>query len=426
MIKTIKGILRNPLFVVAAYITFGFLWIKYSDLFLETLVSDTTRLTELQTYKGWLFIGVTSALLYILILNNIRANIKHEKYRLHFMMSTPVPLIVVSNSGNVIFLNESFTETYGYTLEDIPDTSHWMLKAYPDEEYRKMVIEEWNKAITKAAQNKYYLFTVTDKKGRKHEVRFYLINQENSNILLCIDITKEHELELRLHQAEKMNAIGQLAGGIAHDFNNQLMIIKGYTQLLEIETHLNDEIQEAINSITRAVDYSRELTSQLLLFSRKKKYELKEIELNKIISEVSSMLIHTFPKSIEISARMTSSPLICRGNTNLLVNAILNLAINARDAIKNSGKISITAQSVENMAIITISDTGGGIPDSVRPHIFEPFYTTKTEGKGTGMGLSTVYATVEVHGGNITVDSRIGEGTTFTITIPLLERRKKQ
>lgn len=426
MIKTIKTVLRNPLFVVALYIIFGFLWIKYSDLFLETLVSDTARLTELQTYKGWLFIGVTSTLLYILIWNNIKANIKHEKYRQQFMMSTPLPLIVITVSGEVIFLNESFTKTYGYIREDIPDTSHWMLKAYPDEKYRKTVDEEWKKAITEPIDNRYYIFTVTDKWGNKHEVRFFVIRQENSFILLCIDTTKEHELEQKLHQAEKMNAVGQLAGGIAHDFNNQLMVIQGYAELLGVDNSFDEEGQKAVNLILQAVEYSRELTSQLLLFSRKKKYDLKEIELNEIVLELYSMLTHTFPKTVDISTEVAQSPLICKGNTNLLVNAILNLAINARDAMNGSGRLKITTGSQDRVATLTISDTGEGIPDSVLPHIFEPFYTTKDEGKGTGMGLSTVYATVELHGGNISVDSKIGEGTTFTITIPLIERRKKQ
>lgn len=425
MVKLIKNVLRNPLFVVVIYIIFGFLWIKYSDLFLESIVHDTARLTELQTYKGWLFIGVTSTLLYFLILNNIKANIKHEQYRLHFMMSTPVPLLVLSKSGDIIFLNESFTETYGYTLEDIPDTAHWIVLAYPDEEYRAMVMEEWKKATAAPTTNKYYLFTINDKKGQNHEVRFYLINQEEHFILLCIDITKEHELEMRLHQAEKMNAIGQLAGGIAHDFNNQLMVIQGYTELLGEDNNFDKEGQKAVKLILQAVNYSQELTSQLLLFSRKKRYELKEIDINEIVLEVNSLLLHTFPKTISITIETARSPLICKGNSNLLVNAILNIAINARDAMEGSGRLTIKANSRERLATLTITDTGGGIPASVFPHIFEPFYTTKDEGKGTGMGLSTVYATVEVHGGTISVDSREGEGTTFTITIPLLERRKK-
>lgn len=422
MLKFIKNILRTPLFVVVIYIIFGFLWIKYSDLLLERFVQDTATLTRLQTYKGWFFIGVTSALLYILILNNIKANIKHQLYHRRFMMSTPVPLMLISQSGKIIFLNEAFTKTYGYRAEDIPDAEHWMLKAYPDAQYRKTVSIAWFRATKNPADNRYYLFTVTDKSGKKHEVRFYLIKQQNSYILLCIDITKENELEMKLHQAEKMNAIGQLAGGIAHDFNNQLMVIQGYTELLEEDKNFDEDGQKALNLILQAVNYSRELTSQLLLFSRQKKYELKEIDINTIVLEVYNMLTHTFPKTIKISIEQAQVPLICRGNANLLVNAILNLAINARDAMEGSGKIKVTISSHEKHAILTVSDTGHGIPDSVLPHIFEPFYTTKDEGKGTGMGLSTVYATVELHGGTIKVESVESKGTTFTIAIPLLER----
>lgn len=423
--KTImRNIVRNPLFVVVIYGIFGFLWIRYSDLFLETLVQDTARLTELQTYKGWLFIVVTSSLLYLLVRNNIKANIKHEQYRQKFMMSTPVPLIVIHDSGEIIFLNEAFTKSYGYTKEDIPDTAGWMLKAYPDEEYRKKVSEEWGKVI-KSKRNfvhdKYFLFSVTDKKGGRHDVRFYLIMQENSIIILCIDITKENELKMKLYQAEKMNAIGQLAGGIAHDFNNQLMVIKGYTELLEMNNYIQKENREALTSILQAVKHSQELTSQLLLFSRKERCELENVDINEVVMEVNHILIHTFPKSIESSIETARQSLICRGNSSLLINAILNLAINARDAMNNEGRIKITTSCLDNFALIAISDTGGGIPDSVLPHIFEPFYTTKGEGKGTGMGLSTVYGTVELHGGEIKVDSKVGEGSTFTISIPLVE-----
>lgn len=419
----VRNIVRNPLFVVVLYAVFGFIWIKYSDLFLETLVTDTARLTQLQTYKGWLFIGVTSSLLYLLVWNNIKANIRHEQYRLNFMMSTPLPLIVVHDSGNILFMNEAFTNTYGYLKEDISTVDIWMQKAYPDEEYRKRVAEDWQKSIEQGFDSdhpKGAFFTVCDKGGEKHEVQFFLIVQENSYIILCVDITKENELEMRLRQSEKMTAVGQLAGGIAHDFNNQLGVIQGYSEIISMGSDISAENREALKAIVQAVDHSKDLTNQLLLFSRREKRELVDLDINEVVTEVQGMIIHTFPKSVITSVELAAVPLVCKGARSLLVNAVLNLAINARDALGNRGNITLTTRRENRFAVITVEDDGGGIPESVLPHIFEPFYTTKEEGAGTGMGLATVYGTVELHGGEISVESSPDTGTQFTITIPLV------
>lgn len=413
---------RNPLSVVLIYALFGFLWIKFSDQFLETLVTDTEMLTQLQTWKGWLFILVTSSLLYVLVVRSIARNVEHEREQREFMLHAPIPLIILGESKETVFVNELFTETFGYTVSDIATAEIWWEKAYPDEDYRKTVMAQWGADYFHEddddSNDSERVFTIADKYGHNHEVRFFVIYQEQSTIIICQDITQKLHLEKQIRQSEKMHALGLLAGGIAHDFNNQLNVISGYNEIIEMDEYVAKNHRDSIDAIKSAVAQSNDLTSQLLMFSRDSELVMSKINLAELLDAVVSIVTHTFQNSIKIEYTPAGTELYVKGNKSQLQNVLLNLAINARDAMRGKGTIKLVSSYSDEVVVIEISDTGGGIPETVLPHIFEPFYTTKEEGKGTGMGLATAYSTIEQHHGSITVDSKKGVGTTFRITLP--------
>ena len=259
-------------------------------------------------------------------------------------------------------------------------------------------------------------------------------------VLVFRDITERKKMEEKIRQTEKMEAVGQLAGGIAHDFNNQLMGIMGYAEILYnrlTDVNLRNDAENILRASRRASD----LTSNLLAFSRKGKYLNMPVNVHKIIEEVVSILEHSIDKRIEVKRELKASPAMINGDPTQLQNALLNLSLNARDALPNGGEILFTTENVKMEDVfsredwskavkgrylkICVIDDGTGLDDNMKKHIFEPFYTTKGPGKGTGMGLASVYGMVKNHNGAINVSSVYGEGTIFSLYFPLLEDREE-
>ncbi|GEM_PF-3236758 len=240
-----------------------------------------------------------------------------------------------------------------------------------------------------------------------------------SVLFLLRDITEDYNLKAQLHQNEKMQAVGQLAGGIAHDFNNQLTIIMGYADMLSANKNLDETIKRGINKIAMAAKHSAELTAQLLVFARKGNFKMKPVSLHKIVSQTISLLTRSLHKNIVITEQFNADSSIINADESKLQNAILNLCINARDAMPDGGELHLSTKLNGNNLELTIKDTGVGMSTEVMENIFEPFYTTKDVGKGTGMGLATVMGTVEAHKGTITVESKCGQGTKFVLSFPL-------
>ncbi|MBI5418529.1 MAG: PAS domain S-box protein [Deltaproteobacteria bacterium] len=252
-----------------------------------------------------------------------------------------------------------------------------------------------------------------------------------------IDVTEQRELEEQLRHAQKMEAVGTLAGGIAHDFNNIIQAIMGYTSLLKTRAGGQVEAAEQVEAIERASLRAAELTSQLLGFARRGKYEARPTDLNGVVEKVVSMIRPTFDRSIKIRTELCAGLNTVEGDAGQLEHTLLNLCINARDAMPEGGSLRIATGNETLLAkgaagpaevpageyvILSVSDTGVGIsPDSL-PRIFEPFYTTKEPGKGTGMGLAMVYGIVKNHEGWIDVRSEVDRGTTFRIMLPASRR----
>jgi PAS domain S-box-containing protein len=226
----------------------------------------------------------------------------------------------------------------------------------------------------------------------------------------------------QLHQREKMDAIGQLAGGIAHDFNNQLSGVLGYADLLTSRLRDPDHLRYARN-IAAAADRAADLTRKLLAFARRGKYLSVPTDLNRSVHEAVELLSRGIDKRIRIALRLEADPARVRGDPTQLQNLVLNLALNARDAMSQGGELAIATRldpGPPAVVVLTVADTGVGMDSAVRQRLFEPFFTTKEQGKGTGLGLASVYGTVKSHDGTIQVDSAPGRGTTFTITLPAL------
>jgi PAS domain S-box-containing protein len=274
--------------------------------------------------------------------------------------------------------------------------------------------------------------------GTVHDIcgRGKLIRDSEDRALRIIgvvwDITEHRLMEESLRQAEKMTAIGQLAGGIAHDFNNQLTSILGYADLLA--NRLEDP---ALNQFARNIKMSAlrsaDLTTQLLAFSRKGKFLNAPVDIHSIIGEVRELLKRSIDKRIDIHQHLDANPSVVKGDPTQLQNSLLNLALNARDAMPDGGKLIFSTSiakcadvidfkndfPAENCLEISVSDTGVGMDARTRARLFEPFFTTKEKGKGTGLGLASVYGTVSNHGGIIRVFSEVGKGSTFKIFLPV-------
>ncbi len=261
---------------------------------------------------------------------------------------------------------------------------------------------------------------------------------EPSDVLEAIaeDITERRLLEDQFRQAQKMEAVGRLAGGIAHDFNNLLMVISGYTEVLLDQLTLGHPLHAKAEAIQQASDRASTLTRQLLAFSRRQLLELKVIDVNAIVTDMERLLRPLIGEDIELTTTLAPAVGCTRADAGQLEQVIMNLVVNAKDAMPNGGKICIRTASVtlddsyrpENTFIkngpyvmISVSDNGQGMDRETQARIFEPFFTTKEKGKGTGLGLSTVYGIIKQSGGYVFVQSEIGRGTVFTIYFPRVD-----
>ena len=244
------------------------------------------------------------------------------------------------------------------------------------------------------------------------------------------DVTAEHRLRERLSQSERLEALGLLAGGVAHDFNNQLSVIFAELEIIHLDGEATVQVASHLEHITKAAEASTGLIRDLLSFARRRDMQRSSIDLVDLIRQVARIALRSLGPGISIVTTIPDGPLWVSGNSAQLENAILNLCINARDAMAEAGTLEIRLErrSVEgsycqvtqgdfsgDFAVITIRDSGTGIPEEIRSRIFEPFFTTKPDGKGTGLGLAAVLGCVAAHGGHLTVETALGRGSAFAI-----------
>ncbi|MDW8001113.1 MAG: PAS domain S-box protein [Deltaproteobacteria bacterium] len=485
----------------------------------------------------------------------------------------PFGVLLIDRSGKYLYANKRFTEITGYTLDDVPDGKTFIIKAFPDEESKRMVISLWREDVKKfkvgvsiprtftvkcksgelkritimtvqVAQNRFVmtfedvtekeekeillresekrfrsifenafegifqttrdgefimanpafvqmlgyssfeelkqevkdiakqlyvnpsdrerLLNLLDEKGKviNFETQFlrkdgeiiwvnttaWPVFDEKGNFLYIQGITedvterkkKEEELNLlreQFLQAQKMEAIGRLAGGIAHDFNNILTVIIGTCQLALLNLKDEQRLKRNIETILDSAEKAASLTKQLLAYSRRQLMKLEVVNLNKLIEDMRGMLERILGEDIEILTYLEKNLGNIKADPAQMQQVIINLAVNARDAMPDGGKLIIETYNVDlteqyakthfgvspgRYVLLSITDTGMGIPKEIMPYIFEPFFTTK-EGEGTGLGLSTVYGIVKQLGGHIYVYSEEKKGTTFKIYLPRID-----
>ncbi len=343
--------------------------------------------------------------------------------------------------GNFTFFNSAACEIVGYPAEKLLGLNyrHLMEGACVDAVYRA-----FNRVYRKecTAQNIEWRRIRSDGTVAHIETSVTLLGGSNGKpagfrgILRDVSERKESEeerrrLQAQLQHAQKMEAIGTLAGGIAHDFNNLLMAVQGNVSLMLCDIDADSPIRKRLTNIEKQVASGAKLTAQLLGYARKGKYELKAIDLNKLIRETAETFGRT-RKEIEIGLDLANDPLAVEADPNQVEQVLLNIFINAAQAMPEGGQLRIRSANVTESAMlnrrfrpkpgpyamITISDTGIGMDQETMARIFEPFFTTKGMGRGTGLGMASAYGIMKSHGGYIDVDSVKGEGTTFLFCLP--------
>jgi two-component system cell cycle sensor histidine kinase/response regulator CckA len=349
-------------------------------------------------------------------------------------------IAVVDNNGRRIYNSPAYKKILGYDLSELQTTSP-LSQIHPEDRGR---VEEaaLQARISGACQRIEY--RMRDKSGEWHslESTASLIPGEDNDaqrlVIVNRDITDRRRLEDQFRQSQKMEAIGRLSGGIAHDFNNLLGVIIGYAEILQEKMDVSNSERECVDEILRAGQRAASLTRQLLAFSRQQVLEPKVINLNDLVVDMNKMLRRVIGEDVELSTTLAAEPMKVKADQSQLEQVILNLAVNARDAMPNGGKLVIQTCNVimqeedvrhypypfkpGGYVKISVSDTGIGMDSVVKARIFEPFFTTKEKGKGTGLGLATVYGVVKQSEGYIEVHSEIGKGTTFTIYLPAIEQ----
>ncbi len=345
--------------------------------------------------------------------------------------------IAISKAGKIIDVSKQIEEIYGYTPEEVKEIGLEKLIHPDDLEYVQENIKEFyqgpyrHKGISK------------DGKTIHLEIRAdtIQIQGEEHRLTVIRDITDLMSMQDSLFQSEKMRAIGQLAGGIAHDFNNQLAGIVGFADVLREKLTYDSELAYFAESILLTSQRAADLTSQLLAFARKGKYLTVAIDLHKIIMEVVNILNRTIDKKIAIKKSFKAEYPLTKGDPTQIQNAIMNIALNSRDAMPNGGELIFSTSIVSldetyctktpyeiipgDYILLCITDSGIGIEHSMQKKIFEPFFTTKDQGKGAGMGLASVYGTIKNHGGAVNVYSEPGHGTTMKLYFPVNDSKKQ-
>jgi two-component system cell cycle sensor histidine kinase/response regulator CckA len=365
-----------------------------------------------------------------------------ERFRI-LVEKSPLGVSLLGRDGRYKYLNPKFTEIFGYQIEDISTGKMWMEKAFPDPEFRHEAIATWKHDFQelKGGDVWHRSFKVACKNGSERDISFRMAKLETGDALVMYeDTTEQKRLESQLLQAQKMEAVGTLAGGIAHDFNNSLQGILGYVQILLMDMKKDAPEVATLRQVERSALRASELTKQLLTFSRKVDSQLRPLDLNQEVQQVEKILRRTIPRMIDIELHLGSDLSIIHADAGQIEQVIMNLGINARDAMPNGGHLTIETKNVVldqdyckthlevtpgNYVMLSMSDNGIGMSRVTQEHIFEPFYTTKGPGKGTGLGLAMVYGIVKGHGGNIVCQSKPGEGTVFRIYFPVIEEGRE-
>ncbi|MGI9110614.1 MAG: PAS domain S-box protein [Gaiellaceae bacterium] len=348
-----------------------------------------------------------------------------ELYRL-LVKHLPLMTYVISSSGEILHVDSQVESLLGHSVETWLGTGRKLYErsVHPDD------LERVRTAMSTARRDEASVrleYRMLHDDGRTVWVLDEMapLREEDGSVTyrgFLVDVTERKQLEEQLRQSHKMEAVGQLAGGIAHDFNNMLTAISGYAELLGYSFDEGDPRLDDLGELKRAAAHAASLTRQLLAFSRKELLLPQRLDPNVIVRELETMLRRTLGEQIELAIELEADLAHVLADPDQLTQVVLNIALNARDAMPTGGRLTISTANVdvggEQRVAIRVADTGTGMDEETRGRIFEPFFTTKEPGKGTGLGLATGYGVVSQSGGTIEVESAPGRGSTFCVLLP--------
>lgn len=434
---------RPAIQIALLYGAMGALWILLSDLLLNLVVANPLTLTRLQTLKGWGFVTITAALLYFLVRHQLRGH-EESKRALHDTESRFRELVENATYGifrcteDGVFLaaNTAFVELLGCkTKEDLK--RHGRLRDIFEEaaEAEQLASEIRAGGRVERAETHWRkkdgTMIIVQLRGRG------VPDPKTQGIVfegIVEDVTERRALEKRNQLLQKFEAIGKLAGGVAHDFNNVLGAVIGYTELALQRAPQDSEICRYLETIEDQGQRGAGLTRQLLAFARRQILEPRNVDVNQIVEETLALLKNAIGAHIDVRLVLAPELSVARVDPTQLEQVLMNLCLNARDAMPQGGQLLVETRNVDldeeycrrysyaqpgRYVLLLVSDTGTGMDKATIAHIFEPFFTTKEPGKGTGLGLATVYGIVKQHGGLIHAYSEPGHGSIFRVYLPV-------
>lgn len=437
---------KNPAFKIAfIYACFSVLWILFSDQILFFFVKEAEFLTIIQMLKGWLFVLVTSVIIFLLLKKEISGiNQANEKLSMEktfsekVINSMPGIFYAFDEEGRLVKWNRNLQELFGKGTEEAAPGRVNLLDHIPDDEKTRFVkaVNHTRDTGENLSLESHFIRTDGTKVPMLFTAGFIDFGNERYFLGFGIDISGRKKLEAELQQAHKMEAIGTLAGGIAHDFNNILSAILGYAELAAREMDDAENLDKDLRQIIKGVERARELVRQILTFSHRNEQQLQPLKVQVIIKEALKLLRSSIPSTIEIKQDISNECGAVLADPTQIHQVVMNLCTNAYHAMRETGGVlGVSLQPVELTKRIAdnrvklepgayvrleISDTGTGIAKDVQKRIFEPYYTTKTIGEGTGLGLAVVHGIVSGLKGSITLYSELNLGTAFRIYLPVV------
>ena len=449
--------MSHPLRRIAArtavlYSVVAGLWIVGSDWLVDALVRDHDAIRALQTYKGWFFVACTAVLLYVTLRAELgrfaaesaarqsaEGDLRAAEERLRQVVESirEVFWLRDARDGSFQYVSPAYESVWGRgAARLIADPAEWLDAVHPEDAER--AAEVGSRALSGESYDLEYRIVRPDGATRwVRELGFPVRDAAGEVVRLsgvAEDVTERRVLAEQLQQTQRLESIGLLAGGVAHDFNNLLTVISGNVEMLLLELEGRPELVTLAAEIQHAGERAGSLTRQLLAFSRREVLEPRVLDLDAVVVDTEKMLRRLLGEDIVLDTHLGSSGCFLRADPGHLVQVLMNLAVNARDAMPRGGRLAISTAVVSRQdgdrgalarlpegryVELTVTDSGCGMTDEVRAHAFEPFFTTKGAGRGTGLGLAVVHGIVRQSGGDAEIESTLGEGTSFRLWFPV-------